>query len=152
MLSEELVKKIRQIQIVSSRMVSASFAGQYESVFKGRGMQFDEVREYMAGDDVRTIDWNVTARAGKPFIKRFVEEREMTVMLLVDLSASGRFGTAGRLKNELAAEFCAVLAFAAIRSNDKVGLIIFHRPHRAFCSAGQGHVARAAADPRAAAF
>jgi uncharacterized protein (DUF58 family) len=125
MLSEELVKKIRQIQMVSSRMVSASFAGQYESVFRGRGMQFDEVREYMPGDDVRTIDWNVTARAGKPFIKRFVEEREMTVMLLVDLSASGDFGTAGRLKNELAAEFCAVLAFAAIRSNDKVGLIIF---------------------------
>ena len=125
MLSVELVKKIRQIQIYSSRMVDASFAGQYESVFKGRGMQFEEVREYMPGDDVRTIDWNVTARAGKPYIKRFVEEREMTVMLLVDLSASGNFGTRGKLKNEIAAEFCAVLAFAAIRNNDKVGLIIF---------------------------
>jgi uncharacterized protein (DUF58 family) len=144
MLSEDLVKKIRQIQIVSSRMVSASFAGQYESVFKGRGMQFDEVREYMPGDDVRTIDWNVTARAGKPFIKRYVEEREMTVMLLVDLSASGRFGTAGRLKNELAAEFCAVLAFAAIRSNDKVGLILFTDRIEHFVPPGKGtsHVLR----------
>ncbi len=125
MLSAELVSKIRQIQIYTSRMVNASFAGQYESVFKGRGMQFEEVREYMPGDDVRTIDWNVTARAGKPFIKRFVEEREMTVMLLVDMSGSGDFGTRGRVKNEVAAEFCAVLAFAAIRNNDKVGLIIF---------------------------
>lgn len=125
MLSPELVKKIKQIQIYTSRMVNASFAGQYESVFKGRGMQFEEVREYTPGDDVRTIDWNVTARAGKPYIKRFVEERELTLMLLVDMSASGDFGTCGKLKNELAAEFCAVLAFAAIRNNDKVGLIIF---------------------------
>lgn len=125
MLSPELVKKIKQIQIYTSRMVNASFAGQYESVFKGRGMQFEEVREYTPGDDVRTIDWNVTARAGKPYIKRFVEEREMTLMLLVDMSASGDFGTREKLKNELAAEFCAVLAFAAIRNNDKVGLIIF---------------------------
>jgi len=125
MLSPELVKKIKQIQIYTSRMVNASFAGQYESVFKGRGMQFEEVREYTPGDDVRTIDWNVTARANKPYIKRFVEEREMTLMLLVDMSASGAFGTCEKLKNELAAEFCAVLAFAAIRNNDKVGLIIF---------------------------
>lgn len=125
MLSPELVKKIKQIQIYTSRMVNASFAGQYESVFKGRGMQFEEVREYTPGDDVRTIDWNVTARANKPYIKRFVEEREMTLMLLVDMSASGAFGTREKLKNELAAEFCAVLAFAAIRNNDKVGLIIF---------------------------
>jgi uncharacterized protein (DUF58 family) len=125
MLSPDLVKKIKQIQIHASRMVNASFAGQYESVFKGRGMQFDEVREYAPGDDVRTIDWNVTARAGKPYVKRFVEEREMTLMLLADMSASGHFGTHERLKNELAAEFCAVLAFAAIRNNDKVGLILF---------------------------
>ncbi|MCD6175559.1 MAG: DUF58 domain-containing protein [Planctomycetes bacterium] len=125
MLSPELVKKIKQIQVYTSRMVNASFAGQYESVFKGRGMQFEEVREYTPGDDVRTIDWNVTARAGKPYIKRFVEEREMMLMLVVDMSASGNFGTRGKLKNELAAEFCAVLAFAAIRNNDKVGLIIF---------------------------
>lgn len=125
MLSPELVKKIQQIQIFTSRMVNASFAGQYESVFKGRGMQFEEVREYTPGDDVRTIDWNVTARAGKPYIKRFVEEREMTLMLLADMSASGAFGTREKLKNELAAEFCAVLAFAAIRNNDKVGLMLF---------------------------
>lgn len=125
MLPAELVKKIRQIQIAASRMVNTSFAGQYESVFKGRGMQFEEVREYVPGDDVRSIDWNVTARAGKPYIKRFTEERELTVIFLVDLSASGDFGTREKLKNELAAEFCAVLAFAAIRNNDKVGLILF---------------------------
>jgi len=125
MIPEELIKRIREIQIYTSRMVDASFAGQYESVFKGRGMQFDEVREYMPGDDIRSIDWNVTARTGKPFIKRFVEEREMTVLFAVDLSASGEFGTVNKLKNELAAEFCAVLAFAAAKNNDKVGLLIF---------------------------
>lgn len=125
MLSSDLIKKIRQIQIYTSRAVNASFAGQYESVFKGRGMQFEEVREYMPGDEIRSIDWNVTARAGKPYIKKFVEEREMTVMFMVDLSASGQFGTVEKFKNELAAEFCAVLAFAATRNNDKVGLIIF---------------------------
>ncbi len=125
MIPPEIVKKIRQIQIYTRRAVNASFAGQYESVFKGRGMQFDEVREYMPGDDIRTIDWNVTARTGKPFIKRFVEEREMTVIFAVDLSASGEFGTYQKTKNELAAKFCAVLAFAAARNNDKVGLLIF---------------------------
>jgi uncharacterized protein (DUF58 family) len=106
-------------------MVDASFAGQYESVFKGRGMQFDEVREYSPGDDIRTIDWNVTARTGRAYVKRFVEEREMTVMFVVDLSESGDFGTVNKAKNELAAEFCAVLAFAAAKNNDKVGLLIF---------------------------
>jgi uncharacterized protein (DUF58 family) len=125
MIPQELIKKIRQIQIYTSRAVDASFAGQYESVFKGRGMQFDEVREYTPGDDIRTIDWNVTARTGKPYIKRFVEEREMTVIFAVDLSASGDFGTVNKAKNELAAEFCAVLAFAAAKNNDKVGLLIF---------------------------
>jgi len=125
MIPEELIKKIRQIQIYTSRAVDASFAGQYESVFKGRGMQFDEVREYTPGDDIRTIDWNVTARTGKAYIKRFVEEREMTVIFAVDLSASGQFGTINKMKNELAAEFCAVLAFAAAKNNDKVGLLIF---------------------------
>ena len=125
MIPEELIKKIRQIQIYTSRAVDASFAGQYESVFKGRGMQFDEVREYTPGDDIRTIDWNVTARTGKAHIKRFVEEREMTVIFLVDLSASGEFGTVDKLKNELAAEFTAVLTFAAAKNNDKVGLLIF---------------------------
>jgi uncharacterized protein (DUF58 family) len=125
MIPQEIIKKVRQIQIYTSRAVNASFAGQYESVFKGRGMQFDEVREYMPGDDIRTIDWNVTARTGKPYIKRFVEEREMTVIFAVDLSASGRFGTLDKTKNQLAAEFCAVLAFAAAKNNDKVGLLIF---------------------------
>jgi uncharacterized protein (DUF58 family) len=125
MIPEELIKKIKQIQIYSSRAVNASFAGQYESVFKGRGMQFDEVREYTPGDDIRTIDWNVTARTGKAYIKRFVEEREMTVIFAVDLSASGEFGTVNKMKNELAAEFCAVLAFTASKNNDKVGLLIF---------------------------
>jgi uncharacterized protein (DUF58 family) len=125
MIPEELIKKIRQIQIYTARAVDASFAGQYESVFKGRGMQFDEVREYTPGDDIRTIDWNVTARTGRPYVKRFVEEREMTVLFAVDLSGSGEFGTVNKLKNELAAEFCAVLAFAAAKNNDKVGLLIF---------------------------
>jgi len=125
MIPQELIEKIRQIQIYTSRAVDASFAGQYESVFKGRGMEFDEVREYILGDDIRTIDWNVTARTGRPYIKRFVEEREMTVMFAVDLSASGDFGTVNKAKNELAAEFCAVLAFAAAKNNDKVGLLIF---------------------------
>ena len=125
MIPKELIKKIKQIEIYTSRMVDASFAGQYESVFKGRGMQFDEVREYTPGDDIRTIDWNVTARTGKPYIKRFVEEREMTVVFAVDLSASGDFGTVNKAKNELAAEFCAVMAFAAAKNNDKVGLLIF---------------------------
>ena len=125
MIPEELVKKIRQIQIYTSRAVNASFAGQYESVFKGRGMQFDEVREYSPGDDIRSIDWNVTARTGRPYIKRFVEEREMTVIFAVDLSASGQFGTVRRTKNALSAEFCAVLAFAAAKNNDKVGLLVF---------------------------
>ena len=144
MLSAELVKKIRQIQIYTSRMVNASFAGQYESVFKGRGMEFDEVREYMPGDDIRSIDWNVTARTGKAYIKRFVEEREMTVMFAVDLSASGDFGTVERVKNEVAAEFCAVLAFAATRNNDKAGLVIFTDRIELFIppKKGSGHVLR----------
>jgi len=125
MIPQEIIKQIRRIQIYTNRAVNEVFAGEYESTFKGRGMQFDEVREYYPGDDVRSIDWNVTARMGKPYIKRFVEERELTVMLLVDMSASGAFGSIGKLKNELAAELCAVLAFSAIKNNDKVGLITF---------------------------
>ena len=125
MLPEELVQKIKSIQIFTKRAVDASFAGQYESVFKGRGMQFDEVREYTPGDDIRDIDWNVTARTGRAHIKRFVEEREMTLLFAVDLSASGQFGTINKTKSELAAEFCAVLSFAAAKNNDKVGLVIF---------------------------
>lgn len=144
MISEELIKKIRQIQIYTSRTVDASFAGQYESVFKGRGMEFDEVREYMPGDDIRSIDWNVTARTGRPYIKRFVEEREMTVIFAVDLSASGEFGTVNKMKNELAAEFCAVLAFAAAKNNDKVGLLIFTDRVERYIppKKGSGHVLR----------
>jgi uncharacterized protein (DUF58 family) len=125
MIPKELAKKIRYIQIYTSKVVNDVLAGEYQSVFKGRGMEFDEVREYQVGDDVRSIDWNVTARSGKPFVKRFREERELTVMFLVDLSASGSFGSAKQPKNELAAEICALLAFAAIKNNDKVGLIVF---------------------------
>ena len=125
MLSSEILKTIRRIEITTGRLVTEVFAGQYESVFKGRGMEFSEVREYQPGDDVRLIDWNVTARFGHPYIKKFVEERELTVMLLVDRSASGMFGTARRMKAEIAAEVCAVLAFSAMKNNDKVGLILF---------------------------
>lgn len=125
MIPKELVRKIRYIQIYTSKAVNDILAGQYESVFKGRGMEFDEVREYTPGDEVRTIDWNVTARMGHPFVKRFVEERELTIMFLVDLSASGSFGTVRQTKNEMAAELCALLSFAAIKNNDKVGLIVF---------------------------
>jgi len=121
----ELLRKVRQIQIHASRFVDDVLAGEYSSVFKGRGMEFDEVREYVPGDDVRTIDWNVTARTGRPHVKRYVEERELTVMLLVDLSSSVKFGTVRQLKSEAIVEICALLALSAIHNNDKVGLIIF---------------------------
>jgi len=125
MLPKEVFQKIRRIQITTNRLVNESLAGEYHSVFKGRGMEFDEVREYQHGDDVRTIDWNVTSRAGHPFVKRFVEERELTVMLLVDASASGLFGSRGKTKSEIAAEISAVIAFSAIKNNDRVGAILF---------------------------
>ena len=125
MIPQELARTIRAIQIRSRKAVNDILAGAYESVFKGRGMEFEEVREYQPGDEVRTIDWNVTARMGHPYVKRFVEERELTVFFLVDLSASGAFGSVQQTKNELAAELCALLAFSAIRNNDKVGLILF---------------------------
>ena len=125
MISRELAKKIRYIQIYTSKAVNDSLAGEYESVFKGRGMEFDEVRKYQVGDEIRSIDWNVTARMGEPFVKRYVEERELTVIFLVDLSASGTFGSTHQIKNEVAAELCALLAFSAIKNNDKVGLIVF---------------------------
>lgn len=125
MIPTEILRKVRQIQIRTNKVVDDILAGQYESVFRGRGMEFDEVREYMPGDDVRTIDWNVTARMGHPYVKRFVEERELTVMLCVDASSSGAFGTTNKLKKEIAAELCALLAFSAIKNNDKVGLIMF---------------------------
>lgn len=125
MLSAELMSKVRQLQLLTARMVNEVFSGEYSSAFRGRGMEFDEVREYQPGDDIRTIDWNVTARSSVPHVKRYVEERELTIMLTVDLSSSGHFGSIERIKNELAAELCALLAFAATRNNDKVGLLIF---------------------------
>jgi uncharacterized protein (DUF58 family) len=125
MLPKEIIHKIRRIQITTNRLVNESLAGEYHSVFKGRGMEFDEVREYQHGDDVRTIDWNVTSRAGRPFVKRYVEERELTVMLLIDASASGKFGSARKMKSEIAAEISALLAFSAIKNNDRVGAILF---------------------------
>jgi len=125
MISKEILKQIRRIQITTGRMVSDVFAGQYQSVFKGRGMEFSEVREYQPGDEIRSIDWNVTARMGRPFVKKFVEERELTVMLLLDLSRSGDFGTVQKLKRALAAEICSLLALSAVRNNDKAGLITF---------------------------
>jgi uncharacterized protein (DUF58 family) len=121
----DILKKVQRIQIVANRTVNDLLAGQYKSVFRGRGMEFDEVREYQPGDDIRTIDWNVTARAGTPFIKRFCEERELTVLLLVDVSASGVFGSASQSKLDLVVEMAAMLMFSALKNNDKVGLITF---------------------------
>jgi len=125
MIPREILKEVRRIEISTRGLVNEVFSGEYHSVFKGRGMSFAEVREYQYGDDVRSIDWNVTARTGAPFVKIFEEERELTVMLLVDVSASGDFGTRQRLKAEVAVEICALLAFSAIKNNDKVGLVIF---------------------------
>ncbi|HVY68949.1 MAG TPA: DUF58 domain-containing protein [Verrucomicrobiae bacterium] len=125
MIPREILKKIRQIELRTNRLVSESLAGHYHSVFKGQGMNFEEVREYQPGDEVRAIDWNVTARMNHPFVKKFVEERELTLMLVVDLSGSGLFGSGEQSKRELAAEIASVLAFSAIRNNDKVGLILF---------------------------
>ena len=125
MIPKELARRIRYIQIRTSKAVNDVLAGQYESVFRGRGMEFEEVREYLPGDEIRSIDWNVTARMGHPYVKRFVEERELTVVFLVDLSASGAFGSVARMKNEVAAELAALIAFAAVKNNDKVGLIVF---------------------------
>jgi uncharacterized protein (DUF58 family) len=123
--TRELLKKVRQVEIKTRGIVNQIFSGEYHSVFKGRGMEFSEVREYQFGDDIRTIDWNVSARFNHPFVKIFEEERELTVMLLVDCSRSGQFGTAKQMKHEIATEICAVLAFSAIKNNDKVGLILF---------------------------
>ncbi len=125
MIPREILKQVRRIEISTRGLVNEVFSGEYHSVFKGRGMNFAEVREYQYGDDIRSIDWNVTARNGSPFVKVFEEERELTVMLVVDVSASGDFGTREKLKGEVAVEICALLAFSAIKNNDKVGLIIF---------------------------
>ena len=144
MIPREILKKIRQIEIRTNRIVTETLAGQYHSVFKGQGMNFDEVREYQPGDDVRAIDWNVTARMNHPFIKKFVEERELTLMLVVDVSGSGLFGSRDQSKRELAAEIASVLAFSAIRNNDKVGLILFTDTVEKFIPPrkGRGHVLR----------
>ena len=144
MIPREILKKIRQIELRTNRIVTETLAGQYHSVFKGQGMNFDEVREYQAGDDVRAIDWNVTARMNHPFIKKFVEERELTLMLIVDVSGSGRFGSREQSKRELAAEIASVLAFSAIRNNDKVGLILFSDEVEKFIPPrkGRSHVLR----------
>jgi uncharacterized protein (DUF58 family) len=139
MLDRELLKKIRRIEILTRRQVDETFAGQYQSVFKGRGMEFAEVREYAVGDDVRTIDWNVTARMGHPFVKQFTEERELIVMLLVDMSASGLFGSQGVSKRQVAAELGAIFAFSAIRSGDKVGLILFTDKIELYVPPGKGN-------------
>ena len=125
MLSDDLIARIRRIEITTRKLVNDGFAGEYKSVFKGRGMEFDEVRQYLAGDDVRSIDWNVTARTGEPYVKSYVEERELTVMLTVDVSGSGDFGSRRRFKRELAVELASVMSFAATTNNDKVGLLLF---------------------------
>lgn len=144
MIPKEILKKVKRIEIQTRGMVNDVFSGEYHSIFKGRGMEFSEVREYQIGDDIRTIDWNVTARQGHPFVKVFEEERELTVMLLVDVSSSGEFGTFEQMKGEIAAEICALLAFSAIKNNDKVGLIIFSDTVEKFIAPkkGKSHVLR----------
>ena len=144
MISKELAKKVRYIQIMTNKAVNDVLAGEYHSVFKGQGMEFDEVREYQPGDEIRTIDWNVTARTGTPYVKRFREEREQTLLFLVDLSASGRFGSVKNTKSEVATELCALLAFSAIKNNDKVGLVVFTDTIELFIPPAKGttHVLR----------
>lgn len=125
MIPKEILKQIKRIEITTNRLVSETFGGEYTSVFKGRGMEFADVREYVPGDEIRSIDWNVTARNDKPFVKQFVEERQLTIFFLVDMSGSTYFGSGEKLKAEVAAELCALLAFSAQKNNDRVGLIIF---------------------------
>lgn len=138
MIDKELASKIRRIRITTGRNVSSTFAGEYTSAFKGHGMEFEEVRAYLPGDEIKSIDWNVTARTGEPYIKRFREERELTVLLVLDLSASGNFGSTGKKRNDIAAEICAVLSFSAIRNNDRVGLIVFTDHVEMFIPPGKG--------------
>jgi uncharacterized protein (DUF58 family) len=152
MLTTETLKRIHQIELRTRRLVDTSFAGAYHSVFKGRGIAFDAVRPYEVGDDVRDIDWKVTARMGEPFIKRYVEERELTVMLVLDTSASFFFGTVGKQKRELAAEMGAVLAYSAITNNDKVGMLLFSDKIETYAAPRKGrkHVLRLIRDLLAA--
>ncbi|HCR16881.1 MAG TPA: DUF58 domain-containing protein [Candidatus Latescibacteria bacterium] len=144
MVPAEILKKVKRIELRTRHLVNTVFSGEYHSVFKGQGMAFAEVREYQLGDDVRTIDWNVTARMGHPFVKVFDEERELTVMLMVDASGSGDFGTVEQMKGEIGVEICAMLAFSAIQNNDRVGLIIFTDEVEAFIppKKGRKHVLR----------
>ncbi len=144
MLPKEILAKVKYIEITTSRLVNTIFAGEYHSAFKGRGMEFDEVREYDSNDDPRDIDWNVTARMGHPYTKKFSEERELTVILLVDVSSSGQYGTKGKTKSELIAEVAALLAFAAVKNNDRVGLIVFSDQIEKYISPKKGrmHVLR----------
>lgn len=144
MLAREVIQRVREIQIRTGRQVADVLAGQYSSVFKGRGIEFDEVRPYIPGDEVRSIDWNVTARMGEPFVKRYVEERQLTLMLLADISASQDFGSASKSKREAAAELCALLAFSATFNDDKIGLTLFHGGIEQYIPArkGQKHALR----------
>jgi len=141
---KEIKDKVRRIEIHSKRLVNEVFSGEYHSTFKGRGMEFEEVREYQPGDEIRLIDWNVTARTGVPFVKKFKEERELTLIFLVDVSASGKFGTAGKWKSETAAEVCGILAFAAELNNDKTGMVLFTDRVERFVppAKGKSHVLR----------
>ena len=144
MIPQEILKKVRLIEIKTRHVVNDIFGGEYHSAFKGKGMEFAEVREYVPGDDIRDIDWNVTARTGKPFIKKFDEERELTVMLMIDVSASGFYGTGDTLKSDLMVELSSVLSFSAIKNNDKVGLILFSDKIEKFIppQKGKSHVMR----------
>jgi uncharacterized protein (DUF58 family) len=144
MLAKEVIQRVREIQVRTGRHVADVLAGQYVSVFKGRGIEFDEVRPYVPGDEIRTIDWKVTARLGQPYVKRFVEERQLTLMLMADISASQDFGSATRSKREVAAELCALLAFSATFNDDKVGLTLFHGGIEQYIPArkGQKHALR----------
>jgi uncharacterized protein (DUF58 family) len=144
MIPKEIIAKVRQIEIKTQSILNSILSGEYRSVFKGRGMEFSEVRTYTPGDDIRSIDWNVTARMGEPYVKKHVEERELTVMLVVDASASGNFGSVNKFKDEVAVELCALLAFSAIRNNDRVGLIIFTSEVEKFIppKKGKNHVLR----------
>ncbi|MDD5084752.1 MAG: DUF58 domain-containing protein [Candidatus Omnitrophica bacterium] len=125
MIPKEILRQVKRIEIRTTRLVNDMFGGEYESVFKGRGIEFADVREYVPGDDIRTIDWNVTARSQRPFVKKFVEERQLTVLFLVDASSSCYFGTSAKTKSEIAAEICALLAFSAVKNNDRIGVIFF---------------------------
>lgn len=137
--TREILRKVRQIELQTNRLVDETLAGQYHSIFKGRGMDFDKVREYVPGDEVRAIDWNVTARTGRPFVKEFTEERELTILLMIDVSASGEFGSVDRSKREWVAELGSVLAFSALRNNDKVGLILFTDDVELYIPPRKGH-------------